>query len=258
MRNLRAAGRLLALAGLTGVLYAVYLATRVTRLASRRLGLRTQAACFRTWARGTARILGMRRVVSGSAPPAPFFLAANHLGYVDVILLAASAPVFFVAKAEVAPWPVVGWLARSMSTIFVRRGRHTDLPRVVRAMERVAAIGHGVAFFPEGTSSDGSTVLAFRPPLFEAPVAAGFPVFCASLSYATPSGEPSARTSVCWWGDMTFLDHFWGLLRLSGFEARLSFGERPLRAADRKALATNAWQDVREAFVPVPGRSEPK
>jgi len=168
------------------------------------------------------------------------------------VSLAACVPCAFVAKSEVAGWPVLGALAFAARTIFVRRGLRADLPRVVRRMQDAGRNGLGVVFFPEGTSSAGEDVLPFRSSLFEAPLQAGHPLFCASLTYATPAGAPSARTSVCWWGDMTFPDHFWGMLKLPRIDGRIVFGGRPVAGGTRKELARSAHEAVRATFSPVP------
>ena len=79
----------------------------------------------------------------------------------------------------------------------------------------------------------------------------GLPVYYASLSYSTPPGEARADSSVCWWGDMTFPKHFFGLLKLKHFSADLAFGEEAIRDDDRKSLAAKLRAAVSARFVPV-------
>ena len=116
--------------------------------------------------------------------------------------------------------------------------------------------GYGVVVFPEGTSSPGDELLAFKASLFEVPAAAGLPVHCASVSYDVPSGARPARLAVAWWGDMRFADHAFRLLSLPGVRARLAFGDAPVQAPDRKQLAGLAEDAVRQLFVPT-GSREP-
>lgn len=208
---------------------------------------------LRTWARSMAWVLGMRLVVEGSAPRPPFLLAANHLSYLDIIALWTRAEGDFLAKSEIAGWPLFGWLTRSAGTLFVDRTRAADLPRVIALVQGVLARRRGVIFFPEGTSSEGAGVLPFRPSLFEAAIATGHPVHCASITYATPSGAPPAREAVCWWGDMDFLGHLYRLMMLPGFEARVVFEPEPARGQSRKELARHAQALVARHFVPVTG-----
>jgi 1-acyl-sn-glycerol-3-phosphate acyltransferase len=185
----------------------------------------------------------MRVRVAGVPPRRPFFLVCNHLGYVDILALASCLPSVFVAKAELARWPVLGHLARAMNTVFVDRTRATDLLRVLGAMDEVVATGGGMTFFPEGTSSSGEKVLPFRSSLFEAPARRRSPVFCVGLRYQTRPSEPDPAEAVCWWGDMTFVPHLWKLLQLEGFDGWLQFGG-PVQESDRKALARVSRDEV--------------
>jgi 1-acyl-sn-glycerol-3-phosphate acyltransferase len=193
----------------------------------------------------------MKLDVRGVAPRPPFLLVVNHLGYADVVALAASCECVFVAKKEVGAWPVVGRLCRSMRTIFIDRRLRRDIPRALSLIEAALDEGAGVVLFAEGTSTRGAAVLPFKSPLLEAAARRGLPVHYASLSYCTPSGEAAAETSVCWWGDMTFPSHFFRLLKLKYFRADLAFGEGAIFEGDRKALAGRLWAEVVARFVPV-------
>lgn len=119
------------------------------------------------WARGVCRILGVRIVATGRMCRAPALHVSNHVGYLDVIVLAATAPALFVARDDLARWPLLGFLAASTGTVFLDRTR----PRaVVAAGERMAehfAAGASVIVFPEGTTTDGATVAPFHASLFE-------------------------------------------------------------------------------------------
>jgi 1-acyl-sn-glycerol-3-phosphate acyltransferase len=236
--SLRASARALAFAVWTGALFSAHLLGRA--LLPARVARRWLAALQRRWARGTLRILGARVQIEGEPPRAPFFLVANHLSYVDVALLHAFAPCSFVVKSEVARWPVFGWLTRATGHVFVRRERRRDLPRVIAELEQRLAQGCGATVFAEATSSAGSSVLPFRSPLFAVAARGAWPVHCVALSYRMPRGEPAAAEAVCWWGDMEFLPHFFRLLGLRGFEARIRFAPRALRGQDRKDLARRA------------------
>lgn len=220
-------------------------------VASRARGVRLQAKIFRLWARGTARIAGLQIEVDGAPPAGPFFLVANHLSYLDVVVLAAHVDATFVAKADVAGWPLVGRLCRAVGTVFLDRTRKRDLLRVLPIVERRLAAGSGVVVFAEGTTSDGSGVLEFRSSLFAAAVRSGLPVHVATLTYATPPAAPHPARAVCWWGDMDFVPHLLALLRLPGCAARLGFARHPIADTDRKRLARRAQAEVARRFVPV-------
>lgn len=203
------------------------------------------------WARGIARLAGMRIRVTGTPPRGAFLLVANHLSYLDVILLQTQVQATFVAKAEVSAWPVIGWLARLAGTLFIDRKRRKEIVRINALIETALQRGDGVVFFPEGTSSKGDRVYPFRAPLLDLAARRHDAVRTAAISYKTPAGEPPAHLAVCWWGDMTFADHLLNLLKLPFFEATLVFGSEPVRDSDRKALARKLTQQVQLYFSPV-------
>ena len=156
-----------------------------------------------------------------------------------------------MAKAEVADWPLLGPLCRSVGTLFIDRASKRDIPRVMQSMEAVLEDGRGVIIFPEGTSTRGERVERFRPSLLDAAASSGRPVHYGSLSYRTPPRSVPAHLSVCWWGDMPFFRHLVGLLRLPTIHATLIFGEEPIRASDRKVLAERLQQAVQRQFQAV-------
>lgn len=212
---------------------------------------RWRTTVFHAWGKVMARLIGMRVRVAGNPPEPPFVLVSNHLGYVDVILLASRLRCVIVSKAEVRDWPVVGRLCASVDTLFVQREQKRDIPRVMNEMERVLESGRGIVLFPEGTSSGGDGVLRFRASLLDSAARSGRPVHYASLSYRTPDGCRPARETVCWWGNMSFAPHVFNLLALRGFEARVVFGESPILEPDRKELAARLQREVERQFQTV-------
>ncbi len=212
---------------------------------------RWRLASFRRWAGGVAHLLGMRRVVEGAPPAdAPFILVTNHVSYVDIILLASVVPGVFVAKGEIRSWPMWGIFAGAMRTIFVDRERRRDALRVSDQIQEALARGDGVILFPEGTSTDGRQVRPLKPALLEVAARHGHPVHYARLAYQTPPDAPPAHLAVCWWGDMEFGSHFVELCRLPGFQATVTFGEQPIVARDRKALAQKLYRALTQHVVP--------
>ena len=253
--HLRAVSRvaaLIAVSLLAGGACAMALA--IERVAPR-AGSRARLAAARGWALCVARILGMRVRIEGVAPAAPCLLVANHLSYVDVITLWCATSGSFIAKSEVASWPLVGALGRIAQTLFIDRGRKRDLLRVLGAMDATLARGESVILFGEGTSTAGDRVLPFKSSLFEAALRSGRPVACASVGYETDRDAPPAEHSVCWWGDMTFGDHAYALMKLRGFDATLRFAAAPVGAGDRKELARRAHAAVVAGWSPTATRA---
>jgi len=249
--HLRAIGRIMGLCGVTGFFYAMWTAVTPFLLAWPRIAYRWRNLNFRNWARVTAALLRMRVAVQGTPPQAPFFLVSNHLSYLDIVAFASQMDSVFIAKSEVALWPILGYLCQCMGTIFIKRNSRKDVLRVNSLIERALRSGKGLLLFPEATSGAGAEVLPFHTALLEPPVKEGYPVSYATLTYQTPTGQPPAYLSVCWWGEMPFLSHFYELLQLKSLDATLVFGADSIRADDRKELGDKLWQAVNKDFTPV-------
>jgi 1-acyl-sn-glycerol-3-phosphate acyltransferase len=212
---------------------------------------RFSARFFRAWAQTLLRVIRVRVETSGSAPRPPFLLVANHLSYLDVLVLASRLPSVFVSKAEVRRWPLLGPICTALGTLYIDRGQRRDIPRVMAEIEAALDHGLGVIFFPEGTSSKGETVAPFKPSLLELPVRLGRAVHHATLSYRTPPGEPPAHEAVCFWGSAHFARHAFGILELRGIEASLHLDPEPITEADRKLLAERLREAILARFDPV-------
>jgi 1-acyl-sn-glycerol-3-phosphate acyltransferase len=204
-------------------------------------------AVFRRWCCLLLRVLGVRVEVAGTPPAPPFLLVANHLSSVDILLLGAVSGGAFVAKREIAGWPVVGHLCRLVGTVFVDREAKRDLVRASGEMEGALAAGSGVVLFPEGGIVDGDELQPFRPGLLAGAVATGRAVHWAALSYATPAGLPAAAESVVWVGPL--MPHVRRLLALPAIRARVVFGDSPVAEPDRKRLATLLHREIAAALA---------
>jgi 1-acyl-sn-glycerol-3-phosphate acyltransferase len=235
----------------TAVSYAVLLLDLGLLLPLPRLRRRGRNALYHAWSRACMRILGGRLRVEGEPPAAPFFLVSNHLSYVDVLVLASCLDGFFVAKAEIRHWPLFGMLSRTVGTLFIDRELRRDVVRVNALIEQVLDSGYGIILFPEGTSTQGYEVAAFRSALLDYPARRGMPVHVAALHYRTPAGEIPAHLGLSWWGDAQFLAHAKQLLGIRSFEATLRFAPHPVASSDRKELAEAARRAVIEIFEPV-------
>ena len=194
------------------------------------------------------RLCRVRRTVEG-APAAgrPLLILANHVSWLDISVLSTLLPVSFVAKSEVAGWPIVGAFARLQRSVFVERGRRAATARVNRAVASRLADGDAIVLFAEGTTSDGNRVLPFRSALVgaasEAMTAAGTdaPVLVQPLAitYTHRDGLPLGRgdrPAIAWYGDMDLAPHLLGILSGGPIGARIIWGEpiayRP--GSDRK------------------------
>jgi 1-acyl-sn-glycerol-3-phosphate acyltransferase len=256
MKWLRAGSRLILVGALTLFHLTVLLVGLLLTLPSGRLRVRWQSAVFRAWSRSLLPALGVDVTTIGRPPGQPFLLVCNHLSYLDIPLLGSRVGGVFIAKSEIAGWPVIGLLCRAVNTIFIDRSLRRDIPRVMRAIDRELALGRGVVLFAEGTSSRGATVLPFRTSLLELAVRSQHPVSCAALSYNTSENDEPADQSVCWWGDMEFTGHALHFLTLRRVAARLAFGDDHVPGTDRKHLADVLRRKVLELFEPVVEETE--
>jgi 1-acyl-sn-glycerol-3-phosphate acyltransferase len=214
--------------------------------------------------RAVAALLGIRITQQGMRPGGrPRLIAANHVSWLDIVVLSAAMPVSFVAKSEVAGWPGIGVLAKLQRTIFVDRKRRLQTAATTRAIGERLSSGGAVVLFAEGTSSDHNRVLPFRPALLgaarEALAASGESVVevqPVSIAYPRRHGLPVLRRDrpeIAWYGAMTLPNHLWNILKFGGPEAVLTFG-RPIAvtAADnRKEIALRAETEVREMTAAV-------
>ena len=151
--------------------------------------------------------MGIRYVVRGRPMTEHGAMVSNHVSWLDIFALNAPAPIYFVAKAEVAGWLGIGWLARATGTLFIRRASVEAMSHRKLFDQRLAA-GHRLLFFPEGTSTDGLRILPFKSTLFEAffaPELAGLLIQPVSVVYQAPAGADPRFYG--WWGDMEFGPH---------------------------------------------------
>jgi 1-acyl-sn-glycerol-3-phosphate acyltransferase len=203
--------------------------------------LHSRAAWLHCWSRFACRVLGIR-VTTRRSMPSCGLLVCNHLSYLDIIVLSSIQPCVFVAKRDVASWPLFGWLAHVAGTIFVDRERKLSSSNAVDVVGDAIADGSVVVIFPEGTSSDGSTVLPFKSALLESAVRHRCPIATASIDYRLDDG--SVADEVCYWGDMTLVPHLLNLFFKREVRANYSFSTAKIRAGNRKQIARELRYEI--------------
>ena len=155
---------------------------------------------------------------------------SNHLSYLDIVVLASLHPCVFVAKAEIAAMPVLGWMTTNAGTVYVERGRGGSAIRASNAMKDAMDAGLPVVFFPEGTTSDGKALLKFHSGLLGQALMAKAPMTAVFLRYSlTEENEPgvTVEEDVCW-GAKPLLAHVIRFLGLRGVHAEVIFGDGPI------------------------------
>ena len=163
----------------------------------------------------------------------------------------AHLPAWYISKAAVKTWPVFGAIIKWANVLFIDRTIRRDVARMGRLMEERLDRGCGLVFFPEGTSSPGKEVWAFKPSLLQVAAEREFPVHYGAIRYEIPENTPPAHMTICWWGDMDFAPHFLNLLKLKTFSVEIKFAKKPIVEKDRKVLAATLHQSVSEIFQPV-------
>jgi lyso-ornithine lipid O-acyltransferase len=204
------------------------------------------------WCGRIVRVLGFRCEVEGRIP-AGGAVVSNHLSYLDILLYSSVQPFVMVAKTEVRGWPLLGWLTAQAGTVYVERGGGPKTyGRVNAAMAEAYGSGLPVLFFPEGTTTDGAGVLPFRRGLFHSVLDNGVSLRTAAvrytLEYDAVNRGASVGENVCWWGEMGFTSHLFGVLGLRGLSAQMRFGEEVVERADRFVLSETAQARVAEMY----------
>jgi len=238
---LRMAGVVLVLSG--SALVAVALTNLYPPAVRRALACRFARWCCRA----VLAVLGIGVERVGPSPPRGSLVVANHLSWLDILVTFASWRCTFVAKHEVRRWPIVGSLGNALGVVWLERRRPRDLVRVIPLLESALRDGRRVVVFPEGTTTNGQSVLPFRSALFEAAVRADALVVPITLAAGTDAGDARALT---WHGAETLVANIVRVAALSGARLRMHTGAPIVAGARRKPLARDARALVLRRFQP--------
>ncbi|SOZ35778.1 lysophospholipid acyltransferase family protein [Cupriavidus neocaledonicus] len=215
------------------------------------LGVRSREWHIRRWSRRLLQICGVEVEVvdatgathTGAARQGAM-VVSNHISWLDIYVIHSWQPVRFVAKSEIRSWPLIGWLCDKTGTIFIERARKRDAHRVLHDITDVMLQGDLVGVFPEGTTTDGTSVLPFHANLMQAPISGGLPVQPLGLNYLdAATGQPTLAAAYI--GDTTLLQSLEAVLRAPRIKARLVLGPALVPASgDRRELAASAREVV--------------
>jgi 1-acyl-sn-glycerol-3-phosphate acyltransferase len=201
------------------------------------LKVEQQHQSIRKWCKQLLGIFQMRLSVIGAEhlEDAHYLMAANHISWIDIHVINAFKPHYFVAKSEVASWPIFGWMAKQLGTLFIERGKSNSIRNMVQ--EIASQLNQKpICIFPEGTSTDGKQVAPFKSNLFEAAIVASAPVYVLAIQYFDlQTGKKT--TAPAFIGDMGLVDSMWSLICSPPICAQISISEKLPALKDRKALA---------------------
>ncbi len=205
-----------------------------------------QRGIVRWWLRTCARLIGIRVHLHGKPAAGASLVVANHVSWMDVVIVGGLQPVSFLSKAEIARWPVIGYLARKAGTLFINRGAGAEaVAQLIGARLRAGA---GVAFFPEGTTSDGTTIHRFHPRLFMAAINTRAPVQPVSITY--PCADPRRNTAggvhpkAPYTREVPFLTHALAIIGERRIHAVVRYPDGLSGDGNRKQLAEKAHARV--------------
>ncbi len=250
LQTLRSAVRFPLILLWTAAIWSVRLAFWPIGWWSEALDRRGRRWIMRVWGQGFSRIVGMELEVHGPLPKPPYYLVANHLGYLDIFTLASVLGCTFVARGDLEHWPIIGWVSKSLHVLFINREQRQDAVRVNALIAHTLAERDGLVVFAESRISCGLAVEPFKSALIQPAIDNGLPVHYVTINYSTPNNTPRPSDVVGWWRPEGFFFHVRRLLRYPGFKVTLHFGEEPIAGTDRKTLAAALHQAVKEPFVP--------
>jgi lyso-ornithine lipid O-acyltransferase len=210
------------------------------------------------WHRLAVRMLGVRVRVRGEPAKArPLLIAANHVSWLDITVLSSIAPMSFIAKSDMAGWPVFGTFARLQRSIFIQRERRGTTAAQASEIGRRLAAGDVMVLFPEGSTGDGNFLLPFKTALFGAAKLAigegsvrSVVIQPVAVAYTRLHGMPMGRRHrpfAAWIGGADLVPHLLRVLREGALDAEVAFGETVefTTGSSRKEVARLAEERVR-------------
>ncbi len=212
-----------------------------------RRAARYQEFIRRHWCATVCRILAVRLETVGEPSPQTQLWVANHISWLDIIALGSLHPLLFVAKEEVAGWPVMGYLARRLGTLFVRRGDAEQTASIAEQMAWQLRQGKQLMLFPEGTTTNGERVLRFHAKLLQPAQLAHVPVQAIGLEYLE-----EARAVAPFIGEDEFLPHLLQIIALDRIHLRIHYCEPLPAGLHRDVLAQTTRKQVVSALFGKP------
>jgi 1-acyl-sn-glycerol-3-phosphate acyltransferase len=201
-------------------------------------------ARVQAWSLKMLALLGIQLELHGTPCAGPVLLVANHISWLDIVVMHAARYCRFVSKADVKRWPLIGTLASGGGTIYIERGSGRDALRVVHHMAECLTRGDTVAVFPEGTTSDGIQMLPFHGNLIQAALAADAPVQPVSLSFVDSTTRAASLTP-CYVGEDTLMRSVWRTLAGPPITAVIRYGvPQSAQGRDRRAWAADLCRAV--------------
>lgn len=233
--------------------YGVLLAVALPSLSNKQ-----QRRILQSWSAELLAIMHVRISTSGAVSLQDVtrgLIVANHISWLDVIVLNSILPLRFVAKSEVRDWPVIGWLCAQAQTLFIARHKRSDTARTNLQMSESLQQGNCMALFPEGTTTDGSQVKHFHASLLQPAIDAQTTIYPVALRYHDQNGN--RNTDAAYIDEMSFIESLWKILRSRNLHVHVSTTSAlDTQTVHRRTLAQEAHHLISHALTLPPLATE--
>jgi 1-acyl-sn-glycerol-3-phosphate acyltransferase len=198
------------------------------------------------WCKGLLKAFNIQVVTYGKLPPHAlkgFMLVANHVSWADIHALNSLLRLRFIAKEDIKSWPVFGYLAKKTNALFIDRSKRQEAGRLVHNTVQSLLAGDNVAYFPEGTTSDGAQVLPFKSSVLQAAISANVQVWPVAIRYT--NSDASLNKAMAYAGETTLVESMRAVLNVKNPLVELHFlAPIPAAGYDRRGLTLAAYQAI--------------
>jgi 1-acyl-sn-glycerol-3-phosphate acyltransferase len=192
--------------------------------------------------RRVQRLMGIEVIQDGEPPEGPSLLMGNHRSYVDAVLMPSRKPVVFVARSESQHWPIIGWGATALNTIWVNRKDKDSRRQTRERVKERLANGYSIVIFPEGTTYTGPDIGEYRPSMFYIAAEGQFPITPVAIEYEDPN--------IAWVGNDWFIPHAWKHFGKRKIRVRVKFGQTSIPTdPERARQEMHAWATAETAAM---------
>lgn len=206
----------------------------------------TRTRLTRWWSKGLLKQFNIQMNIYGEQPDSSLsntMFLANHVSWVDIHALNSILPLQFIAKSDINNWPIFGYLARKSGTIFINRSSRKDTSRIVETTAQHLTAGGNVGFFPEGTTTDGTSLGHFKSSIVQAAINANAPLLPVVIRYPLP--DNGINTRMAYAGDIGFGESMMNILKLKSPVMELHFLDKiDTKSASRQALTKVAFKAI--------------
>lgn len=210
------------------------------------------------YARFTLWFMGIKvnRNIMEKAIERNYLNVSNHLSYTDILVICAFYPSCFVTSTEMRDTPFLGLICKLAGCVFVERRNKDNIGLEIEEITNTLASGLSVVIFPEATSTNGEEVIRFRRPLFKAALDSNVAIKPFTINYRYLDGDMVSlknRDCIFWYGDMTFLNHLWGIFKIEKINVELTVGQaiNCKNKVDYSALAEQSHRLVSSYYRPI-------